>query len=63
MDVYEDVRLLSPSAALLQSSASAELLVVGRAGRTLGPTVRGVLEHAGTRWPWCRTDAQAYGHR
>ncbi|MFD9282582.1 universal stress protein [Streptomyces mirabilis] len=44
VDVYEDVRLQSPSAALLQASASAELLVVGRAGRTLGPTVRAVLE-------------------
>ncbi|MCX4418764.1 universal stress protein [Streptomyces mirabilis] len=49
VDVYEDVRLLSPSAALLQASASAELLVVGRAGRTLGPTVRDVLEH--TEYP------------
>lgn len=47
--VYEDVRLQSPSAALLQASASAELLVVGRAGRTLGPTVRDVLEH--TEYP------------
>jgi nucleotide-binding universal stress UspA family protein len=44
-DVYEDVRLQSPSAALVQASASAGLLVVGRAGRTLGPTVRDVLEH------------------
>ncbi|MER6372729.1 universal stress protein [Streptomyces mirabilis] len=43
--VYEDVRLQSPSAALVQASASAELLVVGRAGRTLGTTVRDVLEH------------------
>ncbi|MFF2514582.1 universal stress protein [Streptomyces sp. NPDC058086] len=45
VDVYEDVRLQSPSAALVQASASAELLVVGRAGRTLGPTVGDVLEH------------------
>lgn len=45
VDVYEDVRLQSPSAALVQASASAGLLVVGRAGRTLGPTVRDVLEH------------------
>ncbi|MGW1761101.1 universal stress protein [Streptomyces mirabilis] len=45
VDVYEDVHLQSPSAALLQASASAELLVVGRVGRTLGPTVRDVLEH------------------
>ncbi|MFD8217866.1 universal stress protein [Streptomyces sp. NPDC059697] len=44
VDVYEDVRLQSPSAALVQASASAELLVVGRAGRTLAPTVRDVLE-------------------
>ncbi|MFF7886587.1 universal stress protein [Streptomyces sp. NPDC020794] len=44
VDVYEDVRMQSPSAALLQASASAELLVVGRAGRTLAPTVRDVLE-------------------
>ncbi|WSS88977.1 universal stress protein [Streptomyces sp. NBC_01176] len=45
VDVYEDVRLQIPSAALVRASASAELLVVGRPGRTLGPTLRAVLEH------------------
>ncbi|MER6441246.1 universal stress protein [Streptomyces sp. NPDC001185] len=44
VNVYEDVRLQIPSAALVRASASAELLVVGRAGRTLGPAVRAVLE-------------------
>lgn len=44
-DVYEDVRLQSPPAALVHASASAGLLVVGRAGRTLGPTLDAVLEH------------------
>ena len=45
--VYEDLRLQSPAAALVQASvsASAELLVTGRAGRTLGPTLHAVLEH------------------
>jgi nucleotide-binding universal stress UspA family protein len=43
--VYEDLRLQSPPAALLQASASAELLVLGRADRTLGPTLHAVLEH------------------
>lgn len=47
VDVYEDVRLQSPSAALVQASASAGLLVVGRGGGTLGPTLRSVLEHTG----------------
>ncbi|MFC7267190.1 universal stress protein [Streptomyces lutosisoli] len=46
VDVYEDVRLQSPSAALVHASASAGLLVVGRAGRSLGSTLRAVLEHA-----------------
>jgi nucleotide-binding universal stress UspA family protein len=45
VDVYEDVRLQSPSAALVQASASAGLLVVGRAGLSLGSTLRAVLEH------------------
>jgi nucleotide-binding universal stress UspA family protein len=43
--VYEDLRLQSPAAALVQASASAELLVIGRAGRTLGPALHAVLEH------------------
>ncbi|MEV6539159.1 universal stress protein [Streptomyces sp. NPDC051665] len=45
--VYEDLRLQSPAAALVQASApaSAELLVIGRAGTTLGPTPHAVLEH------------------
>ncbi|WP_416955894.1 universal stress protein [Streptomyces sp. Agncl-13] len=43
--VYEDLRLRSPAAALVQASASAELLVIGRAGHTLGPTLHAVLEH------------------
>jgi nucleotide-binding universal stress UspA family protein len=43
--VYEDLRLQSPPAALVQASASADLLVVGRAVRTLGPTLHAVLEH------------------
>ena len=48
MGVYEDLRLQSPAAALVQASipASAELLVIGRTGRTLGPTLHAVLEHA-----------------
>ncbi|WP_329528698.1 universal stress protein [Streptomyces sp. NBC_01462] len=45
VDIYEDVRLQSLAAALARASASAALLVVGRAGRTLGPTERDVLEH------------------
>ena len=45
VDVYEDVRLQSPSAALVRASASAGLLVVGRADRSLGSTLRAVLEH------------------
>lgn len=56
--VYEDVRLQSPSAALVQASASAGLLVVGRAGLTLGPTLRAVLEQTGCPVavvPDCRT--------
>lgn len=47
VDVYEDVRLQSPAAALVQASASAGLLVVGRANRALGPTLRAVLERTG----------------
>ena len=43
--VYEDLRLQSPAAALVQASASAELLVIGRAGRTLGAALHAVLEH------------------
>lgn len=43
--VYEDLRLQNPAAALVQASASAELLVIGRAGRTLGPALHAVLEH------------------
>lgn len=45
--VLEDVRLNSPSAALVRASASAALLVVGRGGAALGPTLHAVLDHAG----------------
>ncbi|MER5469044.1 universal stress protein [Streptomyces sp. NPDC002935] len=47
--VYEDVRLQSPATALLQASDTAGLLVVGRGGAALGPTLRAVL--ARTRCP------------
>lgn len=43
--VDEDVRLKSPSAALVQASAAAGLLVVGRTGTALGPTLQAVLDH------------------
>ena len=43
--VHEDVRLKSPSSALVQASACAELLVVGRTGTSLGPTLHAVLDH------------------
>ncbi|MFI6495219.1 universal stress protein [Streptomyces sp. NPDC050564] len=45
VDVYEDVRLQSPSAALVQASASAGLLVVGRGGTTVGCTLQALLNH------------------
>ncbi|MCX4903756.1 universal stress protein [Streptomyces sp. NBC_00878] len=44
--VHEDVRLKSPSSALVQASACAELLVVGRTGTSLGPTLHAVVDHA-----------------
>ncbi|WUR85121.1 universal stress protein [Streptomyces phaeochromogenes] len=43
--VHEDVRLKSPSSALVQASARAELLVVGRTGPSLGPTLHAVVDH------------------
>ncbi|MDQ0946865.1 nucleotide-binding universal stress UspA family protein [Streptomyces phaeochromogenes] len=43
--VHEDVRLKSPSSALVQASACAELLVVGRTGMALGPTLHAVVDH------------------
>ncbi|WP_128381353.1 universal stress protein [Streptomyces cavernae] len=47
--VCQDVLLKTPPAALVEASSSAGLLVVGRAGTALGPTLRAVLEH--TRCP------------
>ncbi|MFJ6838473.1 universal stress protein [Streptomyces sp. NPDC091209] len=47
--VYEDVRLQSPQAALVHASDSAGLLVLGRGGTALGPTLRAVLTR--TRCP------------
>ncbi|MFF3447752.1 universal stress protein [Streptomyces sp. NPDC002667] len=44
--VYEDVRLRSPAAALVHASDSAALLVVGRDGTALGPTLRTVLSRS-----------------
>jgi nucleotide-binding universal stress UspA family protein len=46
VDVYEDVRLQSPSAALVHASSFARLLVVGRGGTSLGPTSHALLEHS-----------------
>ncbi|MGW3662416.1 universal stress protein [Streptomyces sp. NPDC005141] len=44
--VYEDVRLQSPATALVHSSDAAGLVVVGRGGAALGPTLKAVLSHA-----------------
>jgi nucleotide-binding universal stress UspA family protein len=41
--VYEDVRLQSPATALVHASDSAGLLVLGRGGTALGPTLQAVL--------------------
>ncbi|MEV8035529.1 universal stress protein [Streptomyces sp. NPDC002742] len=41
--VYEDVRLQSPRTALVHASDSAGLLVLGRGGTALGPTLQAVL--------------------
>ncbi|MET8135196.1 universal stress protein [Streptomyces sp. NPDC005251] len=41
--VYEDVRLQSPATALVHASDSAGLLVLGRGGTALGPTLTAVL--------------------
>ncbi|MEV0220406.1 universal stress protein [Streptomyces sp. NPDC050704] len=45
VSVLEDVLLKSPSAALVQASAAAALLVVGRTGTALGATLHAVLDH------------------
>ncbi|GGN48637.1 stress-inducible protein [Streptomyces albiflavescens] len=45
VSIYEDVRLQSPSAALVRASTSSELLVAGRCGTRLGPTLHSLLEH------------------
>ncbi|MGW3420380.1 universal stress protein [Streptomyces phaeochromogenes] len=43
--VLADVRLKSPSSALVQASACAELLVVERTGTSLGATLHAVVDH------------------
>lgn len=43
--IRPDVILKTPPNALVQAASSADLLVMGRSGTTLGPTLHAVLEH------------------